>query len=112
MCSHVMNKTNSTEQKGSPNSHRNSPDRFKVSCLKTSLYDQRDFSTRNYGVRTRDGLDMNVPSCKEKVGEEMVYLFFKKQNAINGSHSLFLEQLCSQEPEREWHTDVLQWIKT
>ncbi len=47
--------------------------------IKTSLYEQRDFSTRNYGVRTRDGLDMNVPSCKEKVGEEMVYLFFKKK---------------------------------
>ncbi len=76
MCSHVMNKTNSTEQKGSPNSHRNSRQIQGFMFIKTSLYDQRDFSTRNYGVRTRDGLDMNVPSCKEKVGEEMVYLFF------------------------------------
>ncbi len=38
VCSHVMNKTNSTEQKGSPNSHRNSPDRFKVSCLLKQVY--------------------------------------------------------------------------
>ncbi len=42
----------------------------------------------------------------------MGYHFFKQnQKIINRSHSLFLEQLCSQEPESEWHTDILQWIK-
>jgi len=55
---------------------------------------------------------MGVSLPVREVVEAFKHQILTVPKSVYSEHSLFLAQLCSQEPEEGWHTAVLQWMKT